>query len=156
MAVLSRTSGPGPSGVTRSLRAARWIWREGGGARRLRHRQRLGVPDIVGRLLAARGIEIEAAADFLEPTLRALLPDPSMLIDMDVAAARLADAVARGETVAVFGDYDVDGACSAALMVSLLRDAGLHRCIPTCPTGCWRATARTRRRCWAWSRAAPR
>src|SRR5262249_11317030 len=61
---------------------------------------------------------------FLEPTLRALLPDPAVLADMEVAAERIADAVRRGETVAVFGDYDVDGACSAALMVSLLRGLG--------------------------------
>ena len=50
--------------------------------------QRLGVPEIVGRLLAARGVSADAAADFLEPTLRALLPDPSVLTDMDAAAAR--------------------------------------------------------------------
>jgi single-stranded-DNA-specific exonuclease len=82
------------------------------------------VPEIVGRLLAARGIGIEAAAAFLEPTLRVLLPDPSLLTDMDAAAERLADAVAFGQTVGVFGDYDVDGACSAALMVNWLRALG--------------------------------
>lgn len=79
---------------------------------------------MVGRLLAARGVPIEAAADFLDPTLRALLPDPSVLTDMDVAAGRLARAVQAGETVGVFGDYDVDGACSAALMTLLLRGLG--------------------------------
>ena len=82
------------------------------------------MPEIVGRLLAARGVGLEAAADFLDPTLRALLPDPSVLRDMDRAAARLAEAVRRGETVAVFGDYDVDGACSGALMTGLLRELG--------------------------------
>ena len=71
-----------------------------------------------------RGVGIDAAADFLTPTLRALLPDPSVLIDMDVAADRLAHAVRQGETVAVFGDYDVDGACSAAIMTRVLRDLG--------------------------------
>jgi single-stranded-DNA-specific exonuclease len=86
--------------------------------------QRLALPEIVSRLLAARGIGIDAAADFLEPTLRALLPDPSVLTDMDVAADRLASAVLRAEAVAVFGDYDVDGASSAALMVSFLRALG--------------------------------
>ncbi len=86
--------------------------------------QRLGLPEIVGRLLAARGVDADAAAAYLEPTLRALLPDPSVLADMDAAAARLADAARRGETVGVFGDYDVDGACSGALMVSLLRALG--------------------------------
>jgi single-stranded-DNA-specific exonuclease len=94
--------------------------------------QRLVVPEIVSRLLAARGVGIDAAADFLEPTLRALLPDPSVLVDMDLAADRLAHAVRRGETVAVFGDYDVDGACSAAVMVELLRGLGctVHHHVP--------------------------
>ncbi|MSP03375.1 MAG: single-stranded-DNA-specific exonuclease RecJ [Acetobacteraceae bacterium] len=86
--------------------------------------QRLEVPDMVGRLLATRGVGVEAAVNFLEPTLRALLPDPSCLIDMDAAAERLADAVMAAETVGVFGDYDVDGACSAALMVTWLRSLG--------------------------------
>ena len=76
----------------------------------------MGLPEIVGRLLAARGIDIDAAGHYLDPTLRALLPDPSTLIDMDTAADRLAYAVRQGETVGVFGDYDVDGACSAALI----------------------------------------
>ena len=84
----------------------------------------MGLPEIVGRLLAARGIDFETAADFLDPTLRALLPDPSVLLDMDAAAERLARAVRAGETVGVFGDYDVDGACSAALMTSLLSSLG--------------------------------
>lgn len=86
--------------------------------------QRLDVPEIVGRVLAARGVTIEEAAHFLAPTLRALLPDPSTLIDMDVAAERLARAVRAGETVGVFGDYDVDGACAAALLTLLLRGLG--------------------------------
>jgi single-stranded-DNA-specific exonuclease len=97
------------------------VWRAGDDRIAFGIAQRLEVPEIVGRLLAARGIGIEAAAAFLAPTLRVLLPDPSLLIDMDAAAERLADAVASGETVGVFGDYDVDGACSAALMVSWLR-----------------------------------
>jgi single-stranded-DNA-specific exonuclease len=86
--------------------------------------QRAGVPEVVGRLLAARGIDIEAACHFLEPTIRALLPDPSLLIDMDTAAERLAAAAIRGETIAVFADYDVDGACSAALIITLMRSLG--------------------------------
>ena len=111
-------------GVARSLTGRRWMWRPAEDRIGLGIAQSLGVPEIVGRLLAARGIGLEAAAHFLEPTLRALLPDPSVLADMDAAAARLADAVRHGETVAVFGDYDVDGACSGALMVSFLRDLG--------------------------------
>jgi single-stranded-DNA-specific exonuclease len=115
----------GPAlGVACSATGRRWIWRQGEARTGLGIAQRLGLPELVGRLLAARGVSIEDAPHFLEPTLRALLPDPSTLLDMDAAAARLADAVQRGETVAVFGDYDVDGACSGALMVRLLRELG--------------------------------
>ena len=111
-------------GIGRSLSGRRWVWRNSEDRIGLGIAQRLGVPEIVGRLLAARGVDIDAAHNFLEPTLRALLPDPSVLIDMDIAADRLAYAVQHGETVGVFGDYDVDGACSAALMVTLLRQLG--------------------------------
>jgi single-stranded-DNA-specific exonuclease len=111
-------------GVERGLSGRRWVSRGGDDRIALAIAQRLSVPDIVARLLTARGIGIEAAADFLEPTLRALLPNPSVLTDMDQAAARIADAVAAGQTVGVFGDYDVDGACSAALMVTWLRALG--------------------------------
>lgn len=111
-------------GVHRSLAGRRWLWRPAEDRVAAAIAQRMVLPEIVSRLLAARGVGIDAAADFLEPTLRALLPDPSVMADMDVAADRLADAARRGETVAVFGDYDVDGACSAALMVTLLRGLG--------------------------------
>ena len=111
-------------GVARSATGRRWIWRQGEARTGLGIAQRLGLPEILGRLLAARGVGIEDAPHFLEPTLRALLPDPSCLRDMDLAAARLADAAERGESVVVFGDYDVDGACSGALMVRLLRELG--------------------------------
>jgi single-stranded-DNA-specific exonuclease len=86
--------------------------------------ERLGVPEIVGRVLAARDVGVDEAADFLAPTLRALLPDPNRLTDMPAASARLAEAVRRQEVVAVFGDYDVDGACSAALITLFLRGLG--------------------------------
>ncbi len=111
-------------GVARSLNGRRWVWRAGEDRVAFGITQRMGVPEIIGRMLAARGVELEAAGHFLEPTLRALLPDPSLLVDMDPAAERLADAVIRRETVAVFGDYDVDGACSTTLMVTLLRELG--------------------------------
>ncbi|MDI3309299.1 MAG: single-stranded-DNA-specific exonuclease RecJ [Acetobacteraceae bacterium] len=118
-----RPSGP-VLGVTRSVTGRRWLWREADARTGLAIAQRLDLPELVGRLLAARGVGPEAAADFLEPTLRALLPDPSVVLDMDVAAARLASAVREGESVAVFGDYDVDGACAGALMVRALRQLG--------------------------------
>ncbi|MBX9698007.1 MAG: DHH family phosphoesterase, partial [Acetobacteraceae bacterium] len=117
-------SGETVLGVARSVTGRHWIWRAGDERTGLAIAQRLDLPELVGRLLSARGVGVEAAPDFLEPTLRALLPDPSTLADMDAAAARLADAVRRGETVAVFGDYDVDGACSGALMVRALRALG--------------------------------
>jgi single-stranded-DNA-specific exonuclease len=78
----------------------------------------------MGRLLAARGVSATHAPDFLDPTLRAMLPDPSRMVDMDRAAARLADAVEAQECVGVFGDYDVDGACSSAMMVTVLQGLG--------------------------------
>lgn len=79
-----------------------------------------GVPDIVARVLAGRGVTADDAERFLDPTIRDLLPDPASLTDMDKAAARIADAVLRKEKVAIFGDYDVDGASSSALMKRFL------------------------------------
>jgi single-stranded-DNA-specific exonuclease len=84
-----------------------------------------GVPDLVARVLAGRGVSIEQTQRFLDPTVKQLLPDPSTLTDMEAAAARLADAVQRGEHVAIFGDYDVDGAASAALLNRFLSHFGL-------------------------------
>jgi single-stranded-DNA-specific exonuclease len=86
--------------------------------------QQHGLPDILARVLAGRGVAPAEARAYLDPTLRALMPDPSTLVDMEAAATRLADAVARGETVAIFGDYDVDGACSAALLAGFLEKCG--------------------------------
>ena len=111
-------------GVGASLTGRRWLWRRGEERVGLGIAQRLGLPEVVGRLLAARGIDLDGAAHFLDPTLRALLPNPSMLSDMDRAADRLAHAVTISETVGVFGDYDVDGACSAAIMATVLRTLG--------------------------------
>ncbi len=107
-----------------SLTGRRWVLRDGDDRLGLGIAQRLDLPEIVGRLLAARGIDMEGAGHFLDPTLRALLPDPSVLAGMDAAADRLAHAVRTGETVAVFGDYDVDGACSAAITTLVLRGLG--------------------------------
>ncbi|MBZ9733754.1 single-stranded-DNA-specific exonuclease RecJ [Mesorhizobium sp. CA18] len=79
-----------------------------------------GVPDIVARVLAGRGVSVEQTARFLDPTIRELLPNPASLTDMEKAAARLADAVVAHEKVAIFGDYDVDGAASSALIKRFL------------------------------------
>jgi single-stranded-DNA-specific exonuclease len=111
-------------GVAASLTGRAWRLRAAEDRIGMALAQRLGVPDIVGRILAARGVGVDDAADFLAPTLRALLPDPALMLDMEVAAERLAAAILAGETVAVFGDYDVDGACSAALLTLFLRQLG--------------------------------
>jgi single-stranded-DNA-specific exonuclease len=86
--------------------------------------QHHGLPDALSRVLAARGVACEDCLDYLAPTIRALMPDPSSLIGMDAAAERLAHAAQRGETVAIFGDYDVDGACSSALLAQFLNACG--------------------------------
>ena len=82
--------------------------------------------DLVTQLLLARGCPRDALAAHKAPSIRAFMPDPSIFRDMDRAADRLANAVQAGEQIAVFGDYDVDGATSAALMILLLRDLGLE------------------------------
>ncbi len=88
--------------------------------------QRHGLPELVGRLLAARGAGPADVADWLQPTLRALMPDPATLRDMSKGAERLVRAIVTGEKVAVFGDYDVDGAASSALLARYLRAHGLE------------------------------
>lgn len=83
------------------------------------------MPLPVARLLAARGIDRDQLPSFIEPKLRDLLPDPSRFKDLNKAVARLADCVEAGEPIGVFGDYDVDGACAAALLVWVMRDLGV-------------------------------
>jgi single-stranded-DNA-specific exonuclease len=86
--------------------------------------QRHDLPDILGRVLAARGVGIDEAEAFLNPTLRALMPQPEALRDMEKGAARLAEAVIAGEKIGIISDYDVDGVASAALVQMFLRQAG--------------------------------
>lgn len=85
---------------------------------------RLGVPAIVGQLIAARGIGVEEAASFYEPSLKEGLPDPSIILDMDKAVSRIARALQDGEKLAIFGDYDVDGATSSAVLYRTLTALG--------------------------------
>jgi single-stranded-DNA-specific exonuclease len=105
------------------------LWRDRldarGAARALAIAQRHQLPEMLARVIAGRDVEIDAVADFLDPTIRRLMPDPFTVTQMEVAAKRLADAAMRGETVAIFGDYDVDGATSAALLTWHLRHCGL-------------------------------
>lgn len=120
-------------GVARSSTGKLWMMRaqgsDGGQDAGLERQglaisQRLQLPEVLGRLLASRGQTVETAEAFLHPRLRDLLPDPSTLRDMDRAVARIVAALKAGQQVAIFGDYDVDGATSAALMMRFLRAIG--------------------------------
>ncbi len=114
-------------GVAHSATGRRWRDRldTRGSAMALAIAQRHQLPEMLARVIAGRGIDIDAVADFLDPTIRSLMPDPATITQMDAAARRLADAVKRRERVAIFGDYDVDGATSAALLAWHLRHCGL-------------------------------
>ena len=120
---------PSILGLDRSISGRTWRWRGGnmdmGSGASLDH-------DLVTQLLLSRGVAADDVERHRSPSLRAFLPDPSALRDMDAAAERLAQAVLTGETMTVYGDYDVDGATSAALLIRLLRGLGLeaHYYIP--------------------------
>jgi single-stranded-DNA-specific exonuclease len=122
----ARDAGSAALGVAASARG--FMWRErldrADEGTALAISQRYALPELLGRVLVARGLGLDDVPVALDPTVKALMPDPSTLRDMDVAAARLADAVARRESVAIFGDYDVDGACSCALLARFLAAHG--------------------------------
>ncbi|HZQ40821.1 MAG TPA: DHH family phosphoesterase, partial [Rhizomicrobium sp.] len=105
-----------PFGVARSFSGRRWRLDQGDEtvARQLQHEMMLS-PVLAG-LLAARGVGVEDAADYLHPTLKRLLPNPSLLAEMEIAVARVRQALEKSERIAVFGDYDVDGSVSASLL----------------------------------------
>src|SRR5271165_2898075 len=113
-------------GVDRSACGRRWRLRAGDMPEGQAIAEQLALPEIVGRLLAQRGIDRDHASGFLAPRLRDQLPDPSHLRDMDTAAERLVRAVRERETIAVFGDYDVDGATSAALLMRFFAAVGVQ------------------------------
>ena len=115
---------PAYLGVEQSICGKRWEAVETDERSGLALSQRYSLPEVVGRLLVSRGVGIDQADDFLNPQMRRLLPNPSALMDMDVAANRLADAIQQSQKVAVFGDYDVDGATSSALLKRFWRAAG--------------------------------
>src|SRR6516165_1445111 len=114
-------------GVAHSLTGK--LWRDRldarGAARALAITQRHQLPELLARVLAGRDVDIDAVPDFLDPTIRKLMPDPFTVTQMETAAKRIADAAVRGERIAIFGDYDVDGATSAALLAWHLRHCGL-------------------------------
>jgi single-stranded-DNA-specific exonuclease len=103
--------------IDRSVSGQPWRWRRGADPS-------LGMDALIDELLLARGVGREDLARHRDPRIRDFLPDPSCFKDMDKGAKRLADAVQRSETIAIFGDYDVDGATSAALLVLLIRRLG--------------------------------
>ncbi len=105
-----------PRAFERSITGQAWRWRGAGGE----------ADDLVTQLLLARGCPPEELEAHRNPTIRSFMPDPSIFQDMDKAAERLADAVVAGEQVTIFGDYDVDGATSAALLIRLLGALGLE------------------------------
>lgn len=113
-----------PSGAV-SLRGRAWRMRPADDDRAASIGRRLGLHDAIGRLLAGRGFCADTAPAFLSPRLRDSLPDPAVLLDLERAASRLADAAEAGERVGVLGDYDVDGATSTALLVRYLRAVGV-------------------------------
>jgi single-stranded-DNA-specific exonuclease len=114
-------------GIERSVCGRTWRDRldHRGSLRALEIIQRHGIPELVARILAARGVAAQDVETYLDPTVRRLMPDPLTLTDMEPAARRLADAVVRGERVAILGDYDVDGATSVAVLARFLRCCGI-------------------------------
>ncbi|MEM9999473.1 MAG: single-stranded-DNA-specific exonuclease RecJ [Pseudomonadota bacterium] len=114
--------------VKRSLSERRWIERLSPRQTNiaLEITQKLDVPDIMARVLAGRDVLTEQVPEFLDPSLRNLMPDPHSITDAQAAATRLAKAVSNGERVAIFGDYDVDGAASSALLARFLRHFGIE------------------------------
>ncbi|WP_310540674.1 single-stranded-DNA-specific exonuclease RecJ [Phenylobacterium sp.] len=111
-------------GVTKSLSGRLWRERAADPETVRRHEMTLGLPEPLARALASRGVQDGLGEHYLNPTLKALFPDPSSFMDMDKAATILVDAVAKGRPMAVFADYDVDGASSAAQLVRWTRAMG--------------------------------
>lgn len=111
--------------VAKSVTGRRWVLRGSDDRAGLALAQRFGLPEVVGRVMAARGIDLDAAEAFLDPTLRDALPNPSSLAGMEDAAARLVRAIMDGEPIGIFGDYDVDGATSSALLARFLGAIGV-------------------------------
>lgn len=112
-------------GVTQSLTGRRWI---GPSVEEERHTEAMeqitGLPAPVCRTLVRRGVAPADSAAFLDPKLRELMPDPRSLRDMEKAAPRFIAALEGRQRIAIFGDYDVDGGASSALLISWLRDMG--------------------------------
>lgn len=111
-------------GVAHSFTGRHWEARAYDERLALALAQRYTLPDIIARSLAARDVTLDEAPAFLDPKLRDALPNPSRFKDMDQAAARLVTALQENEPIAIYGDYDVDGATSSALLLRFLRAVG--------------------------------
>jgi single-stranded-DNA-specific exonuclease len=109
-------------GVARSFSGRRWLLKPVD--QEIERELLREISPTLSRLLALRGITVKDAADYLAPKLRNLLPDPDILKDMPAAVARVSGALLSGEKIAVFGDYDVDGSTSAALLSDFLTALG--------------------------------
>lgn len=110
--------------VEKSVIGKRWVFAQTDERLAAGVAQAHDLPEMVSRILVSRGIGFDDVTEFLTPTLKAQLPDPSTLQDMDKAAERIASAIMTGEKVAVFGDYDVDGATSSALLKRFFKSQG--------------------------------
>jgi single-stranded-DNA-specific exonuclease len=117
--------------VSRSVTDRAWVDRIDDSSRAvaLAMVQQHGLPDVVARILAGRDVPLEALPGFLDPRLRDLMPDPFVMTAMEPAALKIVGAIERDEIIAIFGDYDVDGATSAALLAGFLDKAGARRLI---------------------------
>ncbi|MGL9718439.1 MAG: single-stranded-DNA-specific exonuclease RecJ [Wolbachia sp.] len=113
----------------RSITDALWKLQEADQRKILTLTQRFELPEILARTLVTRGVNVENAGSFLYPLIRSLLPDPFHLLDMDKAVCRIIRAIKNSESIAIFGDYDVDGATSSALINRYLRMIGIRSVI---------------------------
>ncbi len=111
-------------GVERSAGARQWVMRKGDERISMAIAQRYDLTEPVARILASRSVRLEDVPSYLNPKINQLLPDPSVLADMDKATSRLALALMEDQKIAVFGDYDVDGATSSAVLVNYFRALG--------------------------------
>ena len=110
--------------VEKSVSGNKWKFREYDKRNAETLMQRFGFSEVLAKVLAGRGVDAESAEDFLNPTIKALLPDPFHYLDMNKASERVADAVQNGEKIAVFGDYDVDGATASSLLKRFFNSIG--------------------------------
>ena len=113
-------------GVENSATGRVWQMRPYDERQSLALSQRFTLPDVIARSLSARGVGLDDATAFLDPRLRDLMPNPSRFQDMDAASSRFVAAIQQNQKIAVYGDYDVDGATSAALLIRFCRALGVE------------------------------